>query len=172
MGADTVNVVPHGHFECGDGRWMAVACSNDDMFARLARAMGQPELADDHRWGPKERRLAARPAVNAAVATWTASMTRAEALAVCKEHDVPAGPLYSIDEIFEDPQYAHRRTIVTVDSRVGPLAVPNTIPALSETPGGIRWLGPALGADTDGVLAEVLGRSAEQIAELRSKGVI
>jgi crotonobetainyl-CoA:carnitine CoA-transferase CaiB-like acyl-CoA transferase len=171
MGADTVNVVPHGHFECSDGRWMAIACSNDDMFARLARAMGQPELADADRYGPKERRLAARPAVNALVAGWTASMTRDEALAVCRDHDVPAGPLYSIDEIFEDPQYAHRGTIATAESRVGPLAVPTTIPALSDTPGGIRWLGPALGADTEAVLADVLGRTAEQIAELRTRGI-
>jgi crotonobetainyl-CoA:carnitine CoA-transferase CaiB-like acyl-CoA transferase len=172
MGADTVNVVPHGHFECSDGRWMAIACSNDDMFARLARAMGRPDLADPDRYGPKERRLAARPAVNALVAGWTASMTRDEALAVCRAHDVPAGPLYSIDEIFEDPQYAHRGTIETAASRVGPLAVPATIPALSDTPGGIRWLGPALGADTEEVLAELLGRTADQIAELRTRGVI
>jgi crotonobetainyl-CoA:carnitine CoA-transferase CaiB-like acyl-CoA transferase len=172
MGADTVNVVPHGHFECADGRWMAVACSNDGMFARLARAMGRPDLSDDDRWGPKERRLAERPAVNAAVAGWTASMSRDAVLAACRDHDVPAGPLYSIDEIFEDPQYAHRETIVTQESRIGPLAVPGVLPTLSDTPGSIRWLGQALGADTDAVLAEVLGRTVEQITELRTEGVI
>jgi crotonobetainyl-CoA:carnitine CoA-transferase CaiB-like acyl-CoA transferase len=110
--------------------------------------------------------------VNALVATWAAGRTRDEALAECRAARVPAGPIYSIAEIFDDPQYRHRQTIVTADSRIGPLAVPGTIPALSETPGGIRWLGPALGGDTDDVLAGVLGRSAEEIAELHAAGVV
>jgi crotonobetainyl-CoA:carnitine CoA-transferase CaiB-like acyl-CoA transferase len=95
-----------------------------------------------------------------------------EALAVCRAAEVPSGRLMSIADIFEDPQYQHRGTIVEVPSRIGPLAVPTTIPALSDTPGEIRWLGPALGADTDEVLSEVLGRSAEQIAALHTEGVV
>ncbi|MEZ5143452.1 MAG: CaiB/BaiF CoA-transferase family protein [Acidimicrobiales bacterium] len=172
MGPDTVNVVPHSHYECADGRWVAIACTNDDMFARLAGAMGQPELAADDRYGPKERRLAARPLVNALVAAWVASLPRDEVLATCRAAGVPAGPIYSIAEIFDDPQYRHRQTIVTVDSRIGPLAVPTTLPALSETPGGIRWLGPALGADTDAILAGVLGRAADEIEQLHAEGVV
>ncbi len=172
MGPDTVNVVPHSHYECADGRWVAIACTNDDMFARLAGAMGQPELAADDRYGPKERRLAARPLVNALVAAWVASLPRDEVLATCRAAGVPAGPIYSIAEIFDDPQYRHRQTIVTVDSRIGPLAVPTTLPALSETPGRIRWLGPALGADTDEILAGVLGRPGDEIARLHADGVV
>ncbi len=172
MGADTVNVVPHSHFESQDGHWIAIACTNDEMFARLAEAMGQPELAGDDRYGPKEKRLAARPLVNALVAEWVASQRRDEALAACREADVPAGPIYSIAEIFEDPQYLHRGTIVTADSRIGPLAVPGTLPALSDTPGEIRWLGRALGADTDDVLGDLLHRTADEIAMLRADGVV
>lgn len=172
MGADTVNVVPHSHYETKDGRWLAIACTNDVMFARLAGAMGRPELAGDDMYGPKERRLAARPTVNALVALWVASLTRDEALAACRAAQVPAGPLYSIAEIFEDPQYRHRETIVTEDSRIGPLAVPTTMPALSATPGSIRWLGRALGADTEAVLTELLHRSAAEVAALRADGVI
>ncbi|MET0728497.1 MAG: CoA transferase [Acidimicrobiales bacterium] len=172
MGADTVNVVPHSHYETQDGLWLAIACTNDEMFARLATAMGRPELAGEDQYGPKERRLAARPLVNALVAEWVASQTRDDVMAACREHQVPAGPLYSIAEIFEDPQYLHRETIVTSDSRIGPLAVPGTLPALSDTPGAIRWLGPALGADTDDVLSELLHRSAEEIAKLRADGVV
>lgn len=172
MGADTVNVVPHSHYECEDGRWIAIACTNDEMFARLAGVMGRPELAGEDMYGPKEKRLAARPKVNALVATWVASAPREQILAECREAQVPAGPLYSIDEIFEDPQYQHRQTIVVEESRIGPLAVPGTIPTLSDTPGGIRWLGPALGADTDRVLTEVLNRTADEIAALRADGVV
>ena len=118
------------------------------------------------------QRLAARGEVNAAVAEWVASVTCDEALATCREAQVPAGPLNSIADIFEDPTYAHRETIVEVPSRIGPRAVPGTVPALSETPGEIRWLGQALGADTDDVLGELLHRTTAQIAELRAAGVI
>ena len=172
MGPDTVNVLPHSHYETKDGLWLAIACTNDDMFARLAGAMGRPELAGEDTYGLKEKRLAARDQVNALVGEWVGSLRRDDALAACREAQVPAGPLYSIAEIFEDPQYAHRETIVTAESRIGPLAVPGVMPALSGTPGEIRWLGPELGADTDGVLSGLLHRSAEDIAELRAGGVV
>jgi crotonobetainyl-CoA:carnitine CoA-transferase CaiB-like acyl-CoA transferase len=172
MGPDTVNVLPHSHYRCQDGSWLAIACTNDEMFRRLAGVMGRPELADDDRWGPKQRRLEARDEVNAAVAEWVGSVTCDEALAICRDAQVPAGRLNSIADIFEDPTYAHRQTIVEVPSRIGPLAVPCTVPALSETPGEIRWLGQALGADTDDVLGELLHRTTAQIAELRAGGVI
>jgi crotonobetainyl-CoA:carnitine CoA-transferase CaiB-like acyl-CoA transferase len=172
MGADTVNVVPHSHYECEDGRWLAIACTNDEMFARLAGAMGRPELAAADQYGPKEKRLAARPMVNALVAAWVASLSRDEVLAACRDAQVPAGPVYSIAEIFDDPQYLHRGTITTADSRIGPLAVPGTVPALSDTPGGIRWLGPALGADTEAILTELLHRTVDEVAQLRADGVV
>jgi crotonobetainyl-CoA:carnitine CoA-transferase CaiB-like acyl-CoA transferase len=172
MGADTVNVLPHSHYQAKDGRWLAIACTNDEMFARLARAMGRPELAAPDRYGPKEARLAARDRVNELVGEWVGAQSRDEALATCREAEVPAGPLYSIAEIFEDAQYAHRQTIVTADSQIGPLAVPGTLPALSDTPGEIRWLGPPLGADTEAVLGELLHRTPEEIAALRADGVV
>ena len=172
MGADTVNVVPHSHYRTSDDRWVAIACSSDDMFARLARAMGRPELSGPDRFGPKQLRLTARDEVNAIVAAWVGSLTREEVLARCMAEEVPAGPLYSIDEIFTDPQYLHRGTIVTKDSRIGPLAVPGPLPALSQTPGEVRWLGPALGADTGDVLGELLGIGAGEIAKLRKEGAI
>jgi crotonobetainyl-CoA:carnitine CoA-transferase CaiB-like acyl-CoA transferase len=80
--------------------------------------------------------------------------------------------VYSIAEIFDDPQYLHRGTITTADSRIGPLAVPGTVPALSDTPGGIRWLGPALGADTEAILTELLHRTVDEVAQLRADGVV
>jgi crotonobetainyl-CoA:carnitine CoA-transferase CaiB-like acyl-CoA transferase len=172
MGADTVNVVPHSHYRTKDDHWIAIACSNDDMFARLARAMGRPELAAVERYGAKQARLAARPQVNRLVAEWVGSLPRVEVLELCRDHDVPVGPLYSIDEIFEDPQYRHRGNIVTVPSRIGPLAVPGPLPSLSDTPGEVRWLGPALGADSKVVLRELLGLDDAELDDLHSEGVL
>ncbi|MFW0786337.1 CoA transferase [Gordonia sp. CPCC 206044] len=172
MGADTVNVTPHSHYQAADGGWVAIACSHDDMFARLAKAMGDPGLASPDRFGPKHARLDARDEVNTIVAQWVGALPRSEVLQRCVEADVPAGPLYSIADIVEDPQYRHRGTITTVDSRIGPLAVPGVIPAMSDTPGEIRWLGNELGSDTESILTTLLARTPDEIAELRADGVI
>jgi crotonobetainyl-CoA:carnitine CoA-transferase CaiB-like acyl-CoA transferase len=172
MGADTVNVVPHSHYETADGKWVAIACSHDDMFARLARAMGRPELSDEDQFKYKTQRLPARETVNGMVADWVRSLPREEVLARCRAEQAAAGPVNSIADIFDDPQYKHRQTIVEHASRIGPLAVPNTVPRLSDTPGEIRWLGPQLGAHTDEVLTGVLQLSAEEIAALRDAGVV
>ena len=136
MGPGTVNVVPHSHYPTKDGRWIAIACTSDKIFSRLAEAMGVPEFAGDGKWGTIRQREAARAEVDAFVADWTKTMTRDEALAICERFQVPCGPVYAIDEIFEDPHYKSRGNIAWVpDARLGELAVPNVVPRLSETPG-------------------------------------
>ena len=109
MGADTVNVVPHSHYPTADGKWVAIACTNDRMFKRLADAMGRPELAAPDRYGPIAHRLARRAEVNEVVAGWTSSLPQSEVLARCGAGEVPCGPIHSIADIFEDEQYAARR---------------------------------------------------------------
>ena len=172
MGADTVNVCPHSHYRTRDGKWIAIACSNDRIFERLAKAMGRPELAGADRYGPKDKRLAARNEVNGIVADWVASLDCADALARCDEAGTPASLIYSIADIFADPQYRARENIRTVDSRIGPLAVPGIVPKLSATPGEIRWLGEGLGAHNEEILCGLLGLASEELEQLRTQGVI
>jgi crotonobetainyl-CoA:carnitine CoA-transferase CaiB-like acyl-CoA transferase len=171
-GPDTVNVCPHSHYETHDGKWVAIACTNDKMFARLADAMAQPELASATRYGPQERRLAARDEVNRIVGAWVASLDSEAALARCAEAGVPASLIFSIADIFEDPQYQARGNIRTMPSRIGDLAVPEVVPRLSATPGEIHWLGDALGAHNDAVFRDLLGLDEKKIEELRESGVI
>jgi formyl-CoA transferase len=86
---------------------------------------------------------------------------------------VPAGLVYQPKDMFDDPQFVAREAIATVhDERRGELRMQNIVPKLSETPGEIKWTGRPLGANTDEVLTEVLGLSAEQIEKLRVQGVI
>ena len=172
MGADTVNVCPHSHYQARDGRWIAIACSNDLMFKRLATAIGRDELAADDRFGPKERRLAARDEVNRIVGAWVECLDHQTVLARCRDADVPASLIYSIADIFEDPQYRARGNIRMVDSRIGQLAVPDVVPRLSATPGKIDWLGAAVGAHNDEVFRDLLRLDASEMNELRERGVI
>jgi len=172
MGADTVNVCPHSHYQTSDGKWIAIACTSDQMFVRLAEAMEQPELASAERFGPKELRLAARDEVNRIVAAWVASLDLEAVLARCLKGGVPASLVYSIADIFEDPQYRARSNIKMMDSRAGEIAVPNVVPRLSGTPGEIRWLGEGVGAQNDNVLEGLLGLTKEEVRKLRIEGVI
>ena len=92
---------------------------------------------------------------------------------LCGKGEVPCGPVYAIDEIFEDPHYAARENIKEVkDPRIGSVRVPNVVPRLTATPGGIDHLGPSLGQDSEDVYQQLLGLEEAEIADLRERGVI
>ena len=172
MGADAVNVCPHSHYETSDGKWIAIACTSDAMFARLVEAMEQPELASAEKYGPKDQRLGARDEVNAIVAKWVASLDLETVLKRCAEGGVPASLIYSIADIFEDPQYRARGNIKMTESRIGALAVPDVVPRLSATPGEIRWLGEGIGAQNEDVFRDLLGLDESELRRMREAGVI
>jgi crotonobetainyl-CoA:carnitine CoA-transferase CaiB-like acyl-CoA transferase len=173
MGAPTVNVCPHSHYETKDDRWVAIACTNDKIFARLAGVMGCPEIAGDGIYGTIKERDANRPILDGMVTDWTQSHTQKEVIALCTEAEVPCGIVAAIDEIFEDPHYAARGNIARVtDPRAGEIAVPNVVPRLNETPGEVEWLGPALGAHNEEIYGALLGLSSDQLSALEDEGVI
>ncbi len=144
-GTATRQVCPHGHFPCADGNWVAVACTSDKMWARMAvNVLDRPDLAESH---PKTAdRLAARPLIDGAVEAFTRSLPVAEVVRLCTQGDVPCGPINTIADIFADPHFAARETIARIDDEtLGEIAIPNVLPHLSETPGEITHLGPVLG---------------------------
>ncbi len=173
MGPGTVNVVPHSHYPTKDDKWIAIACTSDKIFERLALAMGVPEFGGDGKWGTITQREAERSVVDEFVGAWSSTLTREQVLSTCESFQVPCGSVYSIDEIFVDPQYAARENIKYMKDAFGQEhAIPNLVPRLTDTPGKIRSLGPALGQHNDEVFRGRLGLSAERIAELVNKGVI
>jgi len=173
MGPGTVNVVPHSHYPTKDGRWIAIACTNDKIFARLAAVMERPDLSGDGPWGTLAQREAARAEVDQFVADWTGSLTRDEVLEKCSAGEVPCGPVYAIDEIFEDPQYAARDNIKQMeDPRIGSVKIPNVVPRLSATPGRVESLGPSLGAHNREVYQGLLGLDDAAFDALEAEGVI
>jgi len=173
MGADTVNAVPHSHYPTRDGKWVAIACTNDRMFARLATAMQRPELADPDDLGTITAREARRPEVNGMVREWTSALTQAEVLERCRAEEVPSGPIHNVADIFEEPQYRARENLLEVAHElIGRVTVPGVMPKLSETPGRLDHLGPGLGAHTAEILRDLLGVSEAEQAALRGQGVI
>lgn len=173
MGADTANIVPHSHYRCADGTWVALACSSDKMFERLARAMGRPELAADPRFATMRARVKNRDAINQIVEEWIGGHSRDELMKICLEAEVPCGPINSVADIFNDPHYQARGNLMKVfDKEVGELILPSIVPRLSLTPGAIEHLGKHKGEDTDTVLREWLELNDAEIAALRSREII
>lgn len=170
-GTGTVNACPHGHFPAGDGKFLAIACTTDKMFERLSIAMQRPDLFE--KYGNQAVRLKNREAVLAEVEAWTKSMPRDTVIQVCTDSGVPCGAINSIADIFADPHVQARGTLATIDvPGIGPVTVPASLPRLSDTPGEIRNLGPALGDYNDVVYGDWLGLSEAERAELKAAGVI
>lgn len=167
-GRMTRQVCPHGHFLCADGRWVAIACTSDRMWQRLAiNVLGRPDL-----WEAFPRtadRLAARETVDGAVEAFTRAHTRDEVVRLCTEGDVPAGPINTIADIFADSHFAARGTIArVVDPALGELRVPDVLPRLSLTPGRLESAGPPLG-DWNARIREIVADDSQiRLAATRS----
>ena len=173
VGTATTLAAPHNHYPTRDGRWVAIACTNDRIFKRLAQLMDQPELPQDSRFCSERARVAHRAAIDAVVEQWTRSIDSHALIETLRSADIPSSPIFSIADIFADPHYAARGNLVALDHpQLGAFKMPGVVPRLSATPGEIEWLGRSLGEDTATVLSSALGYSREQIDELRRRGVV
>lgn len=172
-GTETDSSVPHSHYPTADGKWVAVACTNDKMYQRFVQVIGNAELSDQERFGTRKKRVVEREVINRLVTQWTLSLPRDEVIERCARGEVPCGPVNSIADIFEDEQFTIRDTLMRVeDPRIGELAVQGVVPKLSETPGEIKHLGAAMGAHNREIYLHRLGLSEEEFDALRAQGVI
>jgi len=173
IGSATEYVVPHNHYETRDRGWIAIACTNDRMFERLAvKAMSQPALVSE--FPTMAARLARRDEVDAAVARWVAALDATEALARLDAAEVPCSRVASVRDIFDDAQVHARGNILELASPLGGLLqMVGVVPRLSATPGEVRHAGPLeVGADNEEIYCGRLGLSREELAALAAKNVV
>jgi crotonobetainyl-CoA:carnitine CoA-transferase CaiB-like acyl-CoA transferase len=174
-GNKLLRAAPSNVYQTGDSKWIAIGGNGENVFRRLARAMGQPELAENPRFADNRARIAHCDALDEIIGAWTAARTLQEAAAVLDEAGVPAGPVMSIADIAADPQFQARGMIQRVpDARMpgGEAVLPGVVPRLTNTPGAIRHAGGELDADTHTVLGQMLGLNADELARLEAHGVI
>ena len=167
------NVAPSNVHPSKDGQNVLLAANQDTVFGRLATAMGQPELAADERYSTHTARGVRQQELDDLIGEWTSQYTSAELRKILVEHAIPTGPIYRAPEMLDDAHFAARNAIITMTHpEFGELPMQNVAPKLSDTPGEVRWVGPELGQHTREVLADVLGKSDDEIDSLAEAGII
>jgi len=170
-GSALPGIAPSNAYRCNDG-YVLVAGNGDSIFKRLMAAIGRPDLAEAPDLANNAGRVARVAEIDAAIGTWTATRGVGEVLEVLNGARVPAGKVYTAQDIAEDPHYRARDMILTQQTREGyAVEVPGIVPKLMGTPGAVRSAAPRLGEDTDAVLREI-GLSEEQIVALRERKVV
>jgi formyl-CoA transferase len=172
-GAKLAGIVPTNTYLCKDGKYIIIGGNGDSIFQRLMRAAGRADLALDPRLADNPRRVQHEAEIDAAISAFTVQHDYDDVLARLQKADVPAGPIYSIADIAQDPQYLARNmfeSIALPDGR--PLKIPAVVPKLSETPAKTEWRGPELGEHNAEVYGELLGFSAAELEEMRSSKLI
>lgn len=165
-------ISPSNTYPSSDGRHVVIAGNSDAIFKRLMRAIGRPDLHDDPMLGSNDGRVRRNAVLDDAISAWTSRRTLDEILALLDAADIPAGRIYSVADIVEDPHYSAREMILSTELP-GDIAVkmPGIVPKLSDTPGAVKWPGPTLGQHTGEVL-NALGFTEADIARLRRTGAV
>lgn len=160
-GSTLPGIAPSNVYPCRDGEYL-IGANQDGVFARLAAAMGRPELATDARYATHRARGARQDELDALISDWTATMTVEELEAKMVEAGVPAGRVFDAEDMMSDPHFAAREALIKVpDDEFGEVTMQGVFPKMSETPGSVRRPAPLIvGQDSADVLQRWLGRGA------------
>lgn len=163
--------IPSQTFRCADFEIFVVASTNRQ-FAAFCGVLGQPELADDARFADVSGRIRNRDALLEILNATFLTRSAAAWLADFDAADVPASPVNDMPGVFANPQVQHRAMLAEVRRDGEAIPILRNPIRLSATPVEDYRAPPALGQDTDAMLAGVLGYDAEKIARLRQANVI
>lgn len=167
------DAAPRNTYLTGDGDWVALSASAQPVAERVFRVMGVPELVDDPRFATQDARVANVEELDQILEDWFAARSTEEAVDAMRKAGCAVGPVYRMDDVYEDPHYQYRGVFTSLEHPVlGTVRVPNVHARLSRTPGSVRHLGRPLGADNQRVYTELLGLTSEEVDELQASGVI
>ena len=171
-GASLPGITPSNTYPCRDKKYVVIGANADSIFKRMMLAIGRNDLANDPELAHNDGRVTRTRELDEVIATWTMQHDLEEVLAVLGKAEVPAGKIYDIADIVNDPHYQAREMIRQFQLPDGcPLKLPGVVPKLSRTPGEIRWVGPQLGEHTAEVLSS-LGYDKVAQAVLKAQEVI
>src|SRR6187551_110525 len=163
QGTNLKGIAPSNIFKSRDDKWIVIAANADNVFRRLCAAIDRPELADDERFATHLARGDNQEEIEGIVADWARLHDASEIDRVLNEAGVICGPIYTIADIFEDPQFRAREMLLEhVDPEFGEYIGPGIVPKFSETPGAVRWSATwREGSHNEDVYGSLLGLSGD-----------
>lgn len=165
-------ITPSNTHTTRDGKHVIVGANGDAIFRRCMEVMQRPDLAADPALQTNAGRDTRATELYGVIDDWVKRHDEADVLKQLGEAGVPASRIYSIEDMFRDPQFLAREMLQSAQLPDGKqFRMPGIVPKLTATPGGVDSIGPTLGAHTDVILRK-LGYSSAQILELREKGVV
>jgi formyl-CoA transferase len=170
-GSALPGIAPTNAYQCADGGYVLVAGNGDSIFKRLMTVIGRDDLGNDPQLENNDGRVKRVAELDQAIGEWTKTVSTTKALEVLDSVAVPAGRIYTVADIANDPHYKARENIQTIQMQDGSkLDVPGVIPKLSRTPGSIKTLAPDIGENTDEILKS-MGLNESQVASLKERGI-
>lgn len=171
-GSTVTGIVPTNTYLCADDSYVIIGGNGDSIYRRLMETAGHKDLADDPRLQTNAGRVEHEAEIDEALSSWCAKLPSEEVLRLLDDAKVPAGPIYSVRDMFADPHFRARNLFETVEINGEPLEIPTILPKLEGTPGQTRWPGPDIGAHNREVLCDLLGLSDEDYNALTRDGII
>lgn len=164
---------PSNVYACRGGEWVLIAASTNNTFRRLVAAMADPRLTDTAAYGTPDGRADHKDELDAIISEWAQPQTADAVVAFLSDRGVPVTKLNAAKDILADPHINHRGMVLSLeDSRIGTVKMQGVVPKLGLHPGSVAHPGREHGHDTEAICAELLGLSDEDIARLRSDGIL
>lgn len=173
VGNASVSVAPRNAYVTKDGTWVALSGAAQPIAANVFKAVGRPELIEDERFCNNAARLKNVEELDAIIGGWIKERDWQEVQRVFSECGAVIGPMYTMDQLFEDNHYKARESFVTVeDEELGSVRMPNVVAKFSRTPGKVTAAGAPKGKHNEEIYSGMLGMAPDELARLHDKGVI
>ena len=174
-GANLPSMAPNSLYPTRDGGWVLIAANSQPTWKRLVALMQQPQLLTDARFETVQVR--GKPdnmkALDALISDWTRSFDAAALETLVREGEVPTSRVFTIADIYADPQFQARDMLLQVPhATLGHTTQTGLVPRLSATPGSVRHSGPDLGADGFDILQRDLAMALDDIEALRKSAAV
>ncbi len=164
---------PASVYRTRDNRWVSLSGSTNVLYANNCRAIGRPDLIEDPRFASNGSRVEHMAELNEIFSAWCAGRALDDVLAAFQKAQGTIAPIYSIDQVFADPQIQARDAITSVpDEDFGSVRMQNVVPRFVNDPGRVHSTGGSIGQDNAEIYGAWLNLSAEEQLRLKQSGVI
>ncbi|MBK1780310.1 CoA transferase [Advenella sp. WQ 585] len=171
-GSSLPGITPSNAYRCADGKYALIAGNGDSIFKRLMTLIGRDDISNDPEFAHNDGRSRQAEYIDGVIGQWAAQHSLEDVLQALHESRIPAGKIYDVADIVNDPHYKEREMLLQGELEDGtPVILPGIVPKLSGTPGEVHRRAPTLGQDTASVLS-ALGIDEQMQQQWREQGII